>query len=81
MSDMLSTRRLALAGSIGPVLVALAAIGVPIVIIATLFLGGAVKQAGGIIGIISLLVVFGWYELLGVSLLRNPLRGASVLSM
>jgi hypothetical protein len=40
-----------------------------------------VKQAGGIIGIISLLVVFGWYELLGVRLLRNPLRGASVLSM
>ena len=61
--------------------VALAAIGVPIVIVATLFLGGAVKQAGGIIGIISLLVVFGWYELLGVGLLRNPLRGASVLSM
>ena len=48
--------------------IARAAIGVPIVIIATLFLGGAVKQAGGLIGIISLLVIFGWYELLGLRL-------------
>jgi hypothetical protein len=50
-------------------LVARAAIAVPIVIIATFVLSGAVQQAGGLIGIGSLLAIFGWYELLGLRLL------------
>jgi hypothetical protein len=49
--------------------VARLAIAVPIVIVVTFFLSGAVHQAGGLIGIISLLVIFGWYELLAVRLL------------
>jgi hypothetical membrane protein len=49
--------------------VARASIAVPVLIVATFFLGGAVQQAGGLIGIISFLVVLGWYELLGLRLL------------
>ena len=68
--------------------VARASIAVPIVIIATLFLGGAVKQAGGLLGIISLLALTGWYELLGLRLLSltsnkrsKPLAAGPVSSM
>jgi hypothetical protein len=49
--------------------VAILSVAVPIVIIGTLALSGAIKQAGGIIGIVSLLVIFAWYELLAVRLL------------
>jgi hypothetical protein len=49
--------------------IARASIAVPVVIIAVLFLGGAVKQAGGLLGLISFLVLNGWYELLGLRLL------------
>jgi uncharacterized protein DUF998 len=49
--------------------VALASAAVPVVIIGTLFLGGAVKQAGGLIGLLSLLAIFAWFELLGLRLL------------
>ena len=49
--------------------VAVVSVAVPVEIIATLVLSGAVKQAGGLLGIVSLLVIFGWYELLAVRLL------------
>jgi hypothetical protein len=49
--------------------VAAVSVVVPIAIIATLVLSGAVKQAGGLLGIVTLLVIFGWYELLAVRLL------------
>ncbi|HEY8737448.1 MAG TPA: hypothetical protein VIO62_10450, partial [Candidatus Dormibacteraeota bacterium] len=49
--------------------IAIVSVAVPIVIIGTLALSGAIKQAGGIIGIVSLLVIFAWYELLAVRLL------------
>jgi hypothetical protein len=49
--------------------VAAVAVVVPIVIIVTLVLSGAVKQAGGLLGIATLLVIFGWYELLALRLL------------
>ena len=42
---------------------------VPVVIIGVLVLSGAVKQAGGLLGIVTLLVIFGWYELLALRLL------------
>jgi hypothetical protein len=54
--------------------VARASIAVPVLIVATFFLGGAVQQAGGVIGIVSFLVVLGWYELLGLRLLRLTSR-------
>src|SRR3984893_3351588 len=43
-------------------------IAVPVVIIGVLVLSGAVKQAGGLLGIVSLLVICGWYELLALRL-------------
>ena len=49
--------------------IAIVSVAVPIVIIGTLALSGAIKQASGIIGIVSLLVIFAWYELLAVRLL------------
>ncbi|HVS50563.1 MAG TPA: DUF998 domain-containing protein [Candidatus Dormibacteraeota bacterium] len=49
--------------------VALVSVPVPVVIVAVLVLSGAVKQAGGLLGIVSLLVIFGWHELLAVRLL------------
>lgn len=52
--------------------VAMVSVAVPVVIIAVLVLSGAVKQAGGLIGIVSLLVIIGWYELLAVRLLTLP---------
>lgn len=63
--------------------VARASIAVPVLIVATFFLGGAVQQAGGLIGIISFLVVLGWYELLGLRLLsltsqQEPFSAVSV---
>lgn len=63
--------------------VARASIAVPVLIVATFFLGGAVQQAGGLIGIISFLVVLGWYELLALRLLSltaqpEPFSAASV---
>jgi ABC-type sugar transport system permease subunit len=64
--------------------VARAAIAVPIVIIATFFLAGGLKQAGGLLSILGLLVIFGWYELLALRLLglvTKPLSPGSVLSM
>jgi hypothetical protein len=55
--------------------IAQASIAVPVVIIATLFLGGAVKQAGGLTGIISLLILTAWYELLALRLLSVTSSG------
>jgi hypothetical protein len=55
--------------------VARVAIALPIVIIVTFVLSGAVHQAGGVIGIISLLVIFGWYELLALRLLSVASSG------
>jgi hypothetical protein len=49
--------------------VAAVSVVVPIAIIATLVLSGAVKQAGGLLGIVTLLVIIGWYELPAVRLL------------
>jgi hypothetical protein len=49
--------------------IAAVSVAVPIVIIATLVLSGAVKQAGGLLGIVILLVIFAWYELLALRLL------------
>jgi hypothetical protein len=49
--------------------VAAVSVAVPIAIIGTLVLSGAVKQAGGLLGIAILLVIFGWYELLALRLL------------
>ena len=64
--------------------VARAAIGVPIAVIATFLLAGGVKQAGGLLSILSLLVIIGWYELLALRLLSlavKPLPAPSVQSM
>jgi Protein of unknown function (DUF998) len=65
--------------------IARASIAVPLVIIAILLLAGAVKQAGGLLGIISFSVLNGWYELLGLRLLSlsskqgsKPLPAGSV---
>ncbi len=44
-------------------------VAVPVVIIGVLVLSGAVKQAGGLLGIVSILVIVGWYELLALRLL------------
>ena len=46
-------------------------VAVPVVIIGVLVLSGAVKQAGGLLGIVSILVIVGWYELLALRLLTN----------
>lgn len=64
--------------------VARAAIGVPIAVIATFLLAGGVKQAGGLLSILSLLVIIGWYELVALRLLSlavKPLPAPSVQSM
>jgi ABC-type sugar transport system permease subunit len=63
--------------------IARAAIVVPVAVIATFVLAGGVKQAGGLFSIISLLVIFGWYELLALRLLSlasqpEPFSAASV---
>jgi hypothetical protein len=61
--------------------VARVSIAVPILIIGTLFLTGAVRQAGGLLSIVSLLVILGWYELLALRLLiltTKPLVARSV---
>jgi hypothetical protein len=63
--------------------VARAAIGVPVAVIATFLLAGGLKQAGGLLSILSLLVLFGWYELLALRLLSltsklEPFSAASV---
>ncbi len=52
-------------------------IAVPILIIATFLLTGAVKQAGGLLSIVSLMVIFGWYELLALRLLSLTSRRAA----
>jgi hypothetical protein len=64
--------------------VARAAIAVPIAVIATFLLAGGIKQAGGLLSIVSLLVIFGWYELLALRLLSlttKPLAPGAVSSM
>lgn len=39
----------------------------------TLFFGGAVKQVGGVIGIVGQIATSGWYELLALRVLTlNP---------
>jgi uncharacterized membrane protein YwaF len=63
--------------------VARGAIAVPIAVVATFLLAGGLKQAGGLLSIISLLVMFGWYELLALRLLSltskpEPFSAASV---
>jgi hypothetical protein len=63
--------------------VARAAIAVPIAVVATFLLAGGLKQAGGLLSIISLLVIFGWYELLALRLLsltskQEPFSAAPV---
>jgi len=64
--------------------VARAAIGVPIAVIATFLLAGGVKQAGGLLSILSLLVIIVWYELVVLRLMFlavKPLPAPSVQSM
>jgi uncharacterized protein DUF998 len=57
--------------------VARAAIAVPIAVIVTFVLAGGVKQAGGLLSIISLLVIIGWYELLALTLLSVTSKQAA----
>ena len=46
-------------------LVAYVAPVVPIVLVVSLFLTGAVRQAGGLLSVFSILAMLGWYALLG----------------
>lgn len=68
--------------------VARAAIAVPIVLAGTLGLTGSMKQAGGFLGVVAILVLIGWYELLGLRLFSlsskeptKPLAAGPVSSM